>query len=106
VPAWRDVATEVAEGSRFPVPAVSLRQAVESVASDAGILLLPMSLARLHHRRDVVHVPVTGLPPSSVGLAWPADADDDRVETFIGVVRGRSAGSSRTAAEVARRRRR
>jgi DNA-binding transcriptional LysR family regulator len=95
VPAWRDVATEVADGSRFPVPPMSLRQAVDSVAADAGIVIVPMSLARLHSRRDVVHVRATGVPTSSVGLAWLRDADDERIETFIGVVRGRTANSSR-----------
>jgi DNA-binding transcriptional LysR family regulator len=95
VPAWRDVATEVADGTRFPVPPMDLRTAVESVAADAGIVVVPMSLARLHHRKDVTYVPVTGVPTSTVGLAWPQDADDDRVQAFIGVVRGRTANSSR-----------
>ena len=95
VPQWRDIATEVADGSRYPVPEMSLRQAVESVAADAGIVVVPMSVARLHHRKDVVAVPVTGVPTTKVGLTWPQDADDDRVETFIGIVRGRSANSTR-----------
>jgi len=95
VPAWRDVATEVADGTRYPVPPMDLRMAVESVAADAGILIVPMSLARLHHRKDVTHVRVHGVPTTKVGLAWRQDADDDRVETFIGVVRGRTANSSR-----------
>ena len=97
VPAWRDVATEVAEGSRYPVPPMTLREAVESVAADAGILIVPMSLARLHHRKDVTHVPVVGVPTTQVGLVWPRDADDERVEAFIGVVRGRTANSSRAS---------
>ncbi len=97
VPPWRDVATEVADGTRYPVPAdLTLRQAVESAAADAGIVIVPMSLARLHHRKDVAVVPVTGVPTSSVGLAWRQDVEDDRVETFIGVVRGRTARSSRS----------
>lgn len=95
VPEWRDVATEVARGSRHPVPAMTLRQAVESVAADAGIIVVPMSLARLHHRRDVRAVPVTGVPATKVGLAWRKDADDDRIDVFIGVVRGRTVNSSR-----------
>jgi DNA-binding transcriptional LysR family regulator len=95
VPEWRDVATEVRDGSRYPVPEMSLREAVESVAADAGIVVVPMSLARLHHRKDVVHVPVTGVPTTKVGLTWLIDNDDERVQTFIGVVRGRSASSSR-----------
>ena len=35
---------------------------VESVAADAGIVIVPMSVARLHHRKDVVAVPVSGVP--------------------------------------------
>jgi DNA-binding transcriptional LysR family regulator len=74
---------------------MALRQALESVAADAGILVLPMSLARLHHRRDVTHVRVTGVPTTRVGLAWRTDLQDDRVEVFVGVVRGRTPNSSR-----------
>ena len=95
VPEWRDLSTEVAEGTRHPVPSMALREAVESVAADAGIVVVPMSLARLHHRKDVRAVPVTGVPTTKVGLAWRKDADDDRIETFVGVVRGRTANSSR-----------
>ena len=97
VPAWRDVATEVTEGSRHPVPPMTTRQAVESVAADAGVVVVPMSVARLHHRKDVVAVPVTGVPTTKVGLAWLRETDDDRVETFVGVVRGRTANTSRDA---------
>lgn len=95
VPEWRDLATEVAEGTRHPVPAMTLREAVESVAADAGIVVVPMSLARLHHRKDVRAVRVKGVPTTRVGLAWLKDADDDRIDTFVGVVRGRTANSSR-----------
>ena len=95
VPAWRDVATEVAEGGRYPVPEMTLRQAVESVAADAGVVIVPMSVARIHHRKDVVAVPVTGVPTTKIALTWLVDNEDDRVQTFIGVVRGRSANSTR-----------
>ena len=105
VPAWRDVATEVAEGTRHPVPAMTTRQAVESVAADAGVVVVPMSVARLHHRKDVVAVPVTGVPTTKVGLAWLRETDDDRVETFVGVVRGRTANTSRDAPAKRKKRR-
>ncbi|CAN5558383.1 LysR substrate-binding domain-containing protein [soil metagenome] len=95
VPTWRDVATEVADGSRYEVPPMTLREAVESVAADAGVVILPMSVARLHHRKDVVAVPVTGVPTTKIGLAWMVDNEDDRIQVFIGVVRGRSANSTR-----------
>ena len=96
VPEWRDVATEVADGTRYPVPGMSLREAVESVAAHAGIVILPMSVARVHHRKDVVAVPVRGVATTTIGLTWPVDNDDDRIQVFIGVVRGRSANSTRS----------
>lgn len=77
------------------VPPLTAREAVETVAAGVGVVVLPMSLARLHHRKDVVHRPVTDGPESRVGLAWRRDLEDERVEVFIGVVRGRRAGSSR-----------
>nr|WP_216653823.1 LysR family substrate-binding domain-containing protein [Nocardioides sp. zg-DK7169] len=76
-------------------PAMGLRDAVEVVASGTGIVLVPMSIARLHHRKDVIRRPVTDLPPTTVGLAWLIDNEDPRVQTFIGIVRGRTARSSR-----------
>lgn len=98
VPEWRDLATEVRDGTRFDVPPMTLKQAVESVAAQAGILVLPMSVARVHHRKDVVAVPVRGVPETQVGLAWPEDVEDARFEEFIGVVRGRTERSSRGSA--------
>ena len=46
------------------------REAVETVAAGTGIVILPMSVARLHHRKDVVARPVADLAPTSVALAW------------------------------------
>ena len=73
----------------------AMREAVETVAAGTGIVLLPMSVARLHHRKDVVSRPVVDLAPTSVALAWLVAKDDERAQRFVGVVRGRSARSSR-----------
>lgn len=97
VPEWRDLASEVRDGTRYPVPAMSLSELMASVAADAGIAFLPRSVARVHHRKDVRAVAVPELPGPEVGLVWPTVADDPRIETFIGVVRGRTPRSSRGA---------
>lgn len=65
------------------------------VAAGAGITVLPMSLARLHHRKDVVYRPLDGGPAAPVGLVWPMDRTTDLVEEMIGIVRGRTVNSSR-----------
>ncbi|GAA4404774.1 LysR substrate-binding domain-containing protein [Tsukamurella soli] len=70
-------------------------EAVELVAAGVGTVVVPQSLARLYHRRDLTYRPVTDGPVSPVGLVWPAGAPDELVEEFIGIVRGRTANSSR-----------
>ena len=69
--------------------------AIELVASGAGALLLPQSLARLHHRRDLTYRTVTDAPQSQIGLAWLEAVTTDLMEELIGIVRGRTANSSR-----------
>lgn len=69
--------------------------AVELVAAGVGVLVVPQSLARLHHRKDLTYRTVTDGPLSPVALAWATTATTDLVEEFVGIVRGRSANSSR-----------
>ena len=73
----------------------STADAIELVASEAGVLLLPQSLARLHHRKDLTYRPVTDAPRSQIGLAWLENATTDLMEELIGIVRGRTPNSSR-----------
>ncbi|MGW0613780.1 LysR family transcriptional regulator substrate-binding protein [Streptomyces sp. NPDC002788] len=78
----------------FERPATTA-DAVELVAAGVGVLIVPLSLARLHHRKDLTHRPLKEAPESSVALAWPEDAKTDQVEDFIGIVRGRTVNSTR-----------
>lgn len=69
--------------------------AIELVAAGVGVLVVPQSLARLHHRRDLTYRPVTGVPQSRVALSWPEDETTEEMELFIGIVRGRTVNSTR-----------
>ncbi|MEU2489977.1 LysR substrate-binding domain-containing protein [Streptomyces sp. NPDC007883] len=69
--------------------------AIELVAAGVGVLVVPQSLARLHHRRDLTYRPVADAPQSSVALSWPEDRTTDLVDDFIGIVRGRTVNSTR-----------
>lgn len=82
------------EPSLLPTPPTT-EEAVELVAAGAGVLVVPQSLARLHHRKDLAYRTVTDAPTSTVHLAWPVDRTTADVETFVGIVRGRTANSSR-----------
>jgi len=72
-------------------------EAIELVAAGIGLLVVPQSLARLHHRRDLTYRPLADAPGSDVGLAWPDTKNTELMEEFIGIIRGRTANSSRTA---------
>ncbi|MFE7623356.1 LysR substrate-binding domain-containing protein [Streptomyces sp. NPDC057509] len=69
--------------------------AVELVAAGVGVLVVPQSLARLHHRKDLTYRPLSDAPESRIALSWPQERTTDQVEDFIGIVRGRTVNSSR-----------
>lgn len=76
----------------------ALTDVLALVAAGAGVVVVPQSVARLHHRKDLTYRPVTGLPPTVVGLAWLAERTTADLEEFVGIVRGRTARSSRSPA--------
>jgi DNA-binding transcriptional LysR family regulator len=70
--------------------------AVQLVAAGVGLLVVPQSLARLHHRKDLKHVPLSDAPQSRVALSFPIrDENPELVEHLIGIVRGRTVNSTR-----------
>ncbi|HTJ31880.1 MAG TPA: LysR substrate-binding domain-containing protein [Dactylosporangium sp.] len=84
--------TPPAEGVERPETTAA---AVEWVAAGVGLLVVPQSLARLYHRRDLKYRTVGDAPASAVALAWPRDGHSDLVEEMIGIVRGRTVNSTR-----------
>ncbi|WP_327134983.1 LysR family transcriptional regulator substrate-binding protein [Streptomyces sp. NBC_01343] len=80
----------------FERPATTA-DAIELVAAGIGVLVVPQSLARLHHRKDLTYRTVTDAPQSRVALSFlELDGEPtDLVEEFIGIVRGRTVNSTR-----------
>ena len=79
---------------RFAPPA-DTAEAIATVAAGVGIVIVPMSLARLHRRKDADYRVLRGGPTSTVALAWAAENTSPAVDAFVGIVRGRTANSSR-----------
>lgn len=69
--------------------------AVAVVAAGAGVAVLPQSLARLHATRATTYRFLSDAPGTIIALLWPAERDDAETDDFVGVVRGRTARSSR-----------
>jgi DNA-binding transcriptional LysR family regulator len=76
-------------------PPEDTAQAIATVAAGVGIVIVPMSLARLHRRKDAAYRPLRNAGGSTVALAWPTQHTTPAVEAFIGIVRGRTPNSSR-----------
>lgn len=89
-----DVADELLGPDDLPVT-LGARDRAALVASGQGLLVLPQSVARAHQRKDLIWRPVTGVEPTTVALAWPRADDDALCQEMVGIVKGRTARSSR-----------
>lgn len=78
--------------------------AMQLVAAGTGTLIVPQSLARLYHRKDLTFRPITDAPTCPVALAFVDGSKSELVEEFIGIVRGRKPSSSRGQVEPAPKR--
>jgi DNA-binding transcriptional LysR family regulator len=76
-------------------PSMTEQEAIETVAAGTGVVVVPMSVARLHQRKDVVTRVVSDLEPTTIALVWRVDRDDEVTQTFVGVTKGRTANTSR-----------
>lgn len=72
--------------------------ALDIVAAGHGVARMPQSVFRATGRRDVLAREVSDAEPTRIALVWPATASSPLLDEFLGIVRGRTANSSRGAA--------
>jgi DNA-binding transcriptional LysR family regulator len=72
------------------------KDAVALVAAGVFALRLPHSVARSSARKDVVAIPIADGPETEIAICWIAAEVTDLIEEFVGIVRGRTAASSRS----------
>lgn len=104
IPAYEEVSRAWRESAGRIVPeGLTDKETIELVAAGVGLYIVPMSIARFYHRKDLTYRPVAGLDLYPVHLVWPrAPKGEPRSEEleallqdFIGIVRGRTATSER-----------
>ncbi|WP_298700128.1 LysR substrate-binding domain-containing protein [uncultured Rothia sp.] len=104
IPAYEEVSRAWRESAGRIVPeGLADKETIELVAAGVGLYIVPMSIARFYHRKDLTYRPVAGLDTYPVHLVWPrAPKGEPRSEEleallqdFIGIVRGRTATSDR-----------
>jgi len=76
---------------------------VELAAAGVHLVQVPQSIARLHARKDVVWRPITDAETTDIAIAWNEDEFTVLMDEFVGIVRGRTEASTRTAVATAAR---
>lgn len=99
-PEWAEVSAEYRAAHPQKLPEMRHTQdAVELVAAGLGLLIVPMSIARFYHRKDLTYRPVAGMSESLVALVWERKTYSEEFEQvlqdFIGICRGRTESSDR-----------
>lgn len=110
ITAYESLTAADLEGERWldPVDAITARPdevsaAVDLVAAGVGLLVLPMPYARALSRRDVVERPLEGVAATRMGVGWSSRREgDELIDEFVGIVRGRTAATTRGAGEPPR----
>lgn len=83
---------DIAEFERTPEQP-SIADTLALTAAGVGVCVLPLSLARLFHRKDLAVVSLSDGAEWPVFLAWATDGP--LPQDFVGITRGRGARSSR-----------
>jgi DNA-binding transcriptional LysR family regulator len=83
VPEWRDIATELREGTRTAAPSArTVEEKLEHVAAGRGIAVLPLSTATFYTRPDVTHSLISDIGLNQVSLAWDATRRSSLIREF------------------------
>lgn len=104
IPAYEEVSRAWRESAGRIVPeSLTDKETIELVAAGVGLYIVPMSIARFYHRKDLTYRPVAGMDTYPVHLVWPralkgeprSEELEALLQDFIGIVRGRTATSER-----------
>lgn len=100
LPNWEVVSASFSKESSSRLPAqTQTTDALDLVAAGLGLMVLPLSLARFYHRKDLTYRPLLGVEESPVALVWKRELrpeeQEEAIQDFVGITRGRTAQSQR-----------
>ena len=79
----------------FRVDIAGVRAELEVVAANVGVVIAPRPLLRVSNKRGVKDVALSDARPTQLAMVWLQSRDDRDIQNFVGIVRGRTARSSR-----------
>ncbi|MGP6173685.1 LysR family transcriptional regulator substrate-binding protein [Corynebacterium sp. A21] len=82
------------------VDVVAVRDALQIVAANVGVVIAPKPLIKVLSKKLVVPrtYSADGIPQTQIALAWRQEGDSDAIQDFVGIAKGRTLNSSRQIA--------
>lgn len=80
------------------VDAAAVRDALQIVAANVGVVIAPRPLLKVLSRKQIEHRELVGGAGTTIALVWSREGDSDEIQDFVGIARGRTVNSSRQAA--------
>lgn len=79
------------------VDIAAVREALQVVAANVGIAIAPLPLLKILSKKQVVPLALTGseVPVTEIALVWRKSHDNEAIQDFVGIAKGRTARSSR-----------
>ena len=77
------------------VNAAEVRAALQIVAANVGIVIAPRPLIKVLSKKLVEHRNLKGGKKTTIALVWKKSEDNEEIQDFVGIARGRTANSSR-----------
>lgn len=77
------------------VDAAAVRDALQIVAANVGVVIAPRPLLKVLSKKLVEHRDIKGGTETSIALVWKKDEDSEEIQDFVGIARGRTRNSSR-----------
>ena len=79
----------------FRIDSTDVRAALEVVAANVGVVIAPRPLLRVINKRGVKDVALSDGRPTQLAMVWLQSRDNRDIQNLVGIVRGRTARSSR-----------
>lgn len=79
------------------VDAAAVRDALQIVAANVGVVIAPRPLLKVLSKKLVEHRDFAGSTETHIALVWKKEEDSPAIQDFVGIARGRTANSSRLA---------
>lgn len=76
----------------------AVRDAVQVVAANVGVVIAPRPLLRSISSKLTEHREFIGGTPTEIALVWRREDDCEMIQDFVGITKGRTMNSSRQAA--------